>query len=41
MTWYEFAKQILEENGLTGKVNLVLDTNYRTFAKRPKNSVLS
>ncbi|MBO0320991.1 dTDP-4-dehydrorhamnose reductase [Muricauda sp. CAU 1633] len=40
MTWYEFAKQILEDNGLTGKVNLVLDRNYRTFAKRPKNSVL-
>lgn len=41
MTWYEFARHILEENGLTGKVNLVLDSNYRTFAKRPKNSVLS
>lgn len=41
MTWYEFARQILDENGLTEKVNLVLDTNYRTFAKRPKNSVLS
>lgn len=41
MTWYDFAKQILEENGLTQKVNLVLDRNYRTFAKRPKNSVLS
>lgn len=41
MTWYDFAKQILEENGLTHKVNLVLDRNYRTFAKRPINSVLS
>jgi len=41
MTWHEFAKQILEENKLTDKVKLVLDTNYRTFAKRPKNSVLS
>ncbi|MEC3963962.1 dTDP-4-dehydrorhamnose reductase [Flagellimonas halotolerans] len=41
MTWYEFAKQILDENALTGKVKLVLDTNYRTFAKRPRNSVLS
>ncbi len=39
-TWYGFAQQILEENGLSGKVNLVLDRNYRTFAKRPKNSVL-
>ncbi|MER3375804.1 MAG: dTDP-4-dehydrorhamnose reductase [Allomuricauda sp.] len=41
MTWYEFAQHILDENGLADKVNLVLDTNYRTFAKRPKNSVLS
>jgi dTDP-4-dehydrorhamnose reductase len=41
MTWYEFAQYILEEKGLKGKVNLVLDSNYRTFAKRPKNSVLS
>lgn len=41
MTWYEFAQHILEENGLAEKVNLVLDRNYRTFAKRPKNSVLS
>ena len=41
MTWFEFAKQILKENGLTNKTNLVLDRNYRTFAKRPSNSVLS
>ncbi|KAB5488851.1 MULTISPECIES: dTDP-4-dehydrorhamnose reductase [Flagellimonas] len=41
MTWYDFAKQILDEKGLTDKVNLVLATNYRTFAKRPKNSILS
>ncbi|WP_293303689.1 dTDP-4-dehydrorhamnose reductase [Allomuricauda sp.] len=41
MTWYDFAQQILEENGLSEKVNLVLDRNYRTFAKRPKNSILS
>lgn len=40
MTWHDFAKQILEENGLTEKVDLVLDSNYRTLAKRPKNSVL-
>jgi dTDP-4-dehydrorhamnose reductase len=40
MTWYEFAKQILEENGLMKTTKLVLDTNYRTLAKRPKNSVL-
>lgn len=41
MTWYGFAKQILKENELTNKANLVLDRNYRTFAKRPRNSVLS
>ena len=41
MTWYDFAKQILEDNGLSEKAKLVLDANYRTLAKRPKNSVLS
>lgn len=40
MTWFDFAKKILEENGLSQKANLVLDRNYRTFAKRPRNSVL-
>jgi len=40
MTWHEFAEQILEENGLTDKAHLILDRNYRTLAKRPKNSVL-
>lgn len=40
MTWYDFAKSILEENGLMEKANLVLDRNYRTFAQRPRNSVL-
>jgi len=40
MTWYDFAKQILEENGLTDKTSLILDRNYRTLAKRPQNSVL-
>lgn len=40
MTWYDFAKQILEENGLTDKTKLILDRNYRTLAKRPQNSVL-
>jgi len=40
MTWYDFAKRILEENGLGDKAKLVLDRNYRTFAKRPKNSVI-
>lgn len=41
MTWFDFAKLILEENGLTNKVVLVLDRNYRTLAKRPKNSVIN
>lgn len=41
MTWYDFAEQILKENSLSDKVNIVLDRNYRTFAKRPRNSVLS
>ncbi|MCG2459130.1 dTDP-4-dehydrorhamnose reductase [Flavobacteriaceae bacterium F89] len=40
MTWYEFAKSILEENGLKDRVKLEKAKNYRTFAARPKNSVL-
>jgi len=40
MTWYGFAQRILKENNLEGKVKLDKDRNYRTFAKRPKNSVL-
>ena len=40
MTWYHFAKQIIKENNLTDKINLVKVNNYRTFARRPKNSVL-
>jgi dTDP-4-dehydrorhamnose reductase len=40
MTWYDFAQQILEENGLIDRAKLILDRNYRTLAKRPQNSVL-
>ena len=40
MTWFDFAKKILKENGLTEQTSLVLDRNYRTFAQRPKNSVI-
>ncbi|WP_431163712.1 dTDP-4-dehydrorhamnose reductase [Flagellimonas beolgyonensis] len=40
MTWYDFAKQILEENELTDRAKLTLDRNYRILAKRPQNSVL-
>ena len=40
MTWYEFAKQILEEHQLKDKVKLQAVDTYKTVAKRPKYSVL-
>ncbi|CAH8282824.1 dTDP-4-dehydrorhamnose reductase [Mariniflexile fucanivorans] len=40
MTWYDFANQVLFENYLLDKIKLVKSNSYRTFAKRPKNSVL-
>ena len=40
MTWYDFAEQILIENNLSHNINLVKVNNYRTFARRPKSSVL-
>ncbi len=40
MTWYDFAHRILQENELLDHVHLETDKNYRTFARRPKNSVL-
>ena len=40
MTWYDFASKILTENNISHKVNLNKVNNYRTFAKRPKNSIL-
>tara|TARA_R110002050_G_scaffold48356_3_gene112602 strand:+ start:180642 stop:181427 length:786 start_codon:yes stop_codon:yes gene_type:complete len=40
MSWYDFACQILEVNGFNHYDLLVKDRNYRSFAKRPKNSVL-
>ncbi len=40
MTWFDFAKLILEEHHLFGQTNLVRTGNYRTFAARPKMSVL-
>lgn len=40
MSWFTFANKILEENGLEKKINIVKARNYRTFAARPKNSVL-
>ncbi len=41
MTWYDFARKILLENGLTESTHLEKAKNYRTLARRPKNSVLS
>ena len=41
MTWYDFANQILSENNLKNKANLVKGNKYVTFAKRPKNVVLN
>ncbi len=40
MTWYDFALKILQENGLENSARLDKIKNYRTFAKRPVNSVL-
>lgn len=40
MTWYDFAKEILEKNNLKEKVRVERAKNYRTFAARPRNSVL-
>lgn len=40
MTWYDFAKQIIEENGMLDTAKLVPSDKYITLAKRPKNSVL-
>jgi len=41
MTWYGFAKKILNETGLAETVKIEKAKNYRTFAQRPKNSVLA
>ncbi len=40
MSWYEFAKLIVEENGLSEYVKINAIQNYRTFASRPKTSIL-
>ncbi|MDO6471593.1 dTDP-4-dehydrorhamnose reductase [Maribacter sp. 1_MG-2023] len=39
-TWFDFAQKILIEHGLQMSVQLRRDKNYRTFARRPLNSVL-
>ena len=41
MTWFDFAMVILSDNNLEGKVQIVRGKKYRTFAKRPKSSVLN
>jgi dTDP-4-dehydrorhamnose reductase len=40
MTWYDFAKHIIAEIDPDKEVRVDRDNNYRTFAKRPKNSTL-
>ncbi len=40
MTWFEFAKRIVKEHTLEKEVKVVRDKNYRSFAERPRNSVL-
>jgi len=40
MTWYDFAKEILRETKLDRKVRVEKAKNYRTFAARPRNSIL-
>ena len=41
MTWYQFAQQILLENNLIHKINLKVVDSFKTFAQRPKYSVLA
>ncbi|WP_282178799.1 dTDP-4-dehydrorhamnose reductase [Maribacter stanieri] len=40
LNWFEFAEKILANNNLTKNVRLEKVKNYRTFARRPKYSVL-
>ena len=40
MTWFEFANRILIQLGLTDRATVVEAKNYRTFAARPKYSIL-
>ena len=40
MTWFSFAEKTIVENGLNRTTMVVRDNNYRSFAMRPKNSVL-
>lgn len=40
MSWFDFAKSIVEENGLKSTTTIVKEKNYQTLAKRPEYSVL-
>lgn len=40
-SWYDFAKAILEESGQLKNTNLAKTDHYRTFAARPKYSILN
>ncbi|MGB5668106.1 MAG: dTDP-4-dehydrorhamnose reductase, partial [Maribacter sp.] len=40
MTWFDFAKKIIADNNLNRTTKVVRDNNYRSFAKRPRYSVL-
>lgn len=40
MSWYDFARKILKEEGLLESVKLLRAENYRTLAERPKSSIL-
>ena len=41
MTWFDFAEKIIADNNLNRTTKVVRDNKYRSFARRPKNSVLS
>jgi dTDP-4-dehydrorhamnose reductase len=41
ITWYDFAKEIIDSKGLKCKINPVPSTEFPTPASRPKNSKLS
>ena len=40
MSWFEFARNIIDENGLLESTELVKGQNYNTFAVRPEISIL-
>jgi dTDP-4-dehydrorhamnose reductase len=41
LSWFDFALRILEENGLKNTTKIVMENNYRSFAKISKISVLN